>query len=149
MLKDLQGPEVSSRLRRAGTVRLGKAVEVLDNLGSSMTNLNPNSGFVSGVTVKSNELSILAFEVANTIVRGNSLMESISGKNVQQLKEVVLTSEGVQHLVSKDMDELLKLVAADKRLVLAKNCTNFLVDCIFGPSSSCFNCFFPRFKCLN
>jgi hypothetical protein len=31
------------------------------------------------------------------------------------LKEEVLTLEGIQDLVSKDMDELLRIVAADKR----------------------------------
>ncbi|CAI8598951.1 unnamed protein product [Vicia faba] len=81
--------EVSSRLGRAG---LGKAVEVLDNLGSSMANLNAGSGFVSGAALKGSEISILAFEVANTIVK-----------------------EVVHDLVSKDTDELLRIVAADKR----------------------------------
>jgi len=38
---------VSSLLGRAGTAGLGKAVEVLDTLGSSMTNLNPSGGFNS------------------------------------------------------------------------------------------------------
>ncbi|OMP01141.1 hypothetical protein COLO4_12131 [Corchorus olitorius] len=81
--------EVSLRL---GTVGLGKAVEVLDTLGSSMTSLNPNSGFAAGVPTKGNELGILAFEVANTIVK-----------------------DGVQNLISKDMDELLRIVEMDKR----------------------------------
>ncbi|KAK9270733.1 hypothetical protein L1049_026316 [Liquidambar formosana] len=107
--------EVSSLLGRAGTAGLGKAVEVLDTLGSSMTNLNINSGFVSGVTTKGNKISILAFEVANTIVKGANLMQSLSKENIQHLKEVVLPSEGVQHLISKDMDELLRIAAADKR----------------------------------
>lgn len=102
-------------LGRAGTLGIEKAVKVLDTLGSSMTNLNRNSGFAAGVTVKGNEVSILAFEVANTIVKGYSLMESVSDSKVQQLKDIVLSSEGVQYLVSKDMDELLKMVTADKR----------------------------------
>ncbi|OVA01527.1 Protein of unknown function DUF668 [Macleaya cordata] len=107
--------EVSSLLGRAGTVGLGKAVEVLDTLGSSMTNLNLNSGFNSGVTTKGNKISILAFEVANTIVKGATLMNSLSKENIKHLKEVVLPSEGVQYLVSKDMDELLRIAASDKR----------------------------------
>ncbi|KAF3789172.1 hypothetical protein EJ110_NYTH09790 [Nymphaea thermarum] len=107
--------EVSSLLGRAGTVGLGKAVEVLDTLGSSMTNLNMNSGFASGATSKGNKIAILSFEVANTIVRGANLMQSLSKENIKYLKEVVLRSEGVKRLVSSDMDELLRIAAADKR----------------------------------
>uniref|UniRef100_A0A2C9UWK9 DUF3475 domain-containing protein n=1 Tax=Manihot esculenta TaxID=3983 RepID=A0A2C9UWK9_MANES len=104
--------EVSSRL---GSLGLVKAVEVLDTLGSSMTNLNSNNGFASAVATKGNELAILAFEVANTIVKGSSLMHSLSDRNIRHLKEIVLPSEGVQNLISNDMDELLKIFAADKR----------------------------------
>ncbi|XP_011000110.1 PREDICTED: uncharacterized protein LOC105107769 [Populus euphratica] len=106
--------EVSSRISRAGTLGLGKAVEVLDTLGSSMTNLNPNI-FASSAATKGNELGILAFEVANTVVKGSNLMQSLSIRSVNYLKKEVLPSEGVQNLISKDMDELLRIVAADKR----------------------------------
>lgn len=98
---------------RAGTVGLGKAVDVLDTLGSSM--MNVNSGFGSGTTTKGSKISILAFEVANTIVKGCNLMRALSKESVKHLKEVVLHSEGVQNLVAKDMDELLKIAASDKR----------------------------------
>ncbi|KAI9085590.1 hypothetical protein K1719_032433 [Acacia pycnantha] len=107
--------EVSSILGRAGTAGLGKAVEVLDTLGSSMTNLNLSSGFTSGVTTKGKKISILAFEVANTIVKGANLMQSLSKENIRHLKEVVLPSAGVQNLISRDMEELLRIAAADKR----------------------------------
>ncbi|XP_027903866.1 uncharacterized protein LOC114163761 [Vigna unguiculata] len=111
--------EVSSRLGKAGTtgiaIGIEKAVEVLDTLGSSMTNLNASSGFVSGAAIKGNEIAILAFEVANTIVKGFNLLESLSPKSIRHLKEEVLLSHPVQDLVSKDMDELLRIVAADKR----------------------------------
>ncbi|XP_028771465.1 uncharacterized protein LOC114728689 isoform X2 [Neltuma alba] len=107
--------EVSSRLGRAGTVGFGKAVEVLDNLGSSMTSLNAGSGFVSGASTKGNEIGILAFEVANTVVKGFNLMQSLSDKNIKLLKEELFLSKAVKDLVSKDVDELLQIVAADKR----------------------------------
>ncbi|KAJ0235495.1 Protein PSK SIMULATOR 1 [Hirschfeldia incana] len=107
--------EVSSLLGRAGTMGLGKAVDVLDTLGSSMTNLNLNAGFSSATTIKGNKISILSFEVANTIVKGANLMHSLSKDSITHLKESVLPSEGVQNLVSKDMDELLRIAAADKR----------------------------------
>ncbi|KAL8133253.1 protein PSK SIMULATOR 1 [Apium graveolens] len=107
--------EVSSIIGRAGTAGLGKAVEVLDTLGSSMTSLNVSSGFVSGTSMKGNKISILCFEVANTIVKGANLMQSLSAESIRYLKEAVLPSEAVQQLISKDTEELLKLAAADKR----------------------------------
>jgi glutamine synthetase type III len=106
---------------RASTAGLGKAVEVLDTLGSSMASLNASSAFVSS-SAKGNKISILAFEVANTVVKGSNLMRSLSKSNIKHIKEVVLHSEGVQHLISKDMDELLEIAAADKRLMLNLHC---------------------------
>ncbi|KAF2560636.1 hypothetical protein F2Q70_00014137 [Brassica cretica] len=79
-----------------------------------MTDLS-SGGFTSGVATKGNELGILAFEVANTIVKSSNLIESLKKKNITHLKGTVLYSEGVQNLVSNDFDELLRLVAADKR----------------------------------
>lgn len=102
--------EVSLLLGKAG----GKAVDVLDTLSSSMTSLN-SSGFTSGMTTKGNIIAILAFEVANTIVKGTNLMQSLSRESIKHLKESVLPSEGVQNLISRDMDELLRTAAADKR----------------------------------
>lgn len=65
-----------------------------------------------------NKISILAFEVANTVAKGANLFESLSEENVQFLKKEILHSEGVQELVSTDLKELLILAAADKRLLL-------------------------------
>lgn len=104
-------PHVSTFLGKAGSVGL----EVLDTLGSSMTNLNAHSGFVSNMASRGNKVSILAFEVANTIVKGSSLMQSLSEENIQILKKEILHSEGVQLLVSTDTKELLRIAASDKR----------------------------------
>lgn len=108
-------PQKTSFLGRAGVVGLEKAVEVLDTLGSSMSSLNPHSGFVSGIASRGNKISILAFEVANTIAKGANLQQSLSEENIQFLKKEILHSEGVQQLVSTDMTELLSIAAADKR----------------------------------
>ncbi|KAL6574420.1 hypothetical protein OROHE_001324 [Orobanche hederae] len=107
-------PQVTSFLGKAGIVGLEKAVEVLDTLGSSMTNLN-SGGFTTGVTSRGNIITILAFEVANTIAKGANLLQSLSEGNIQFLKKEVLNSEGVRQLVSTDMDELLSIAASDKR----------------------------------
>lgn len=108
---------MGSLLGRASSAGLGRAVEVLDSLSSSVSNLNIKGGFVPGSTNKSNELSILSFEVANTIVKGSSLMQSLSKRSIRQLEEIVLPEKGVQELISNDMVELFKIVASDKRLV--------------------------------
>lgn len=110
-----KAPHKSSALGRAGIVGLERAVEVLDTLGSSMSNLHANGGFVSGMASRGNKISILAFEVANTIAKASNLLESLSKENVQFLKKDVLHSQGVQLLVSTDMMELLSIAAADKR----------------------------------
>ncbi|KAL4578963.1 hypothetical protein LXL04_015098 [Taraxacum kok-saghyz] len=104
-------PHVSTLLGKASSVGL----EVLDTLGSSMTNFNSHSGFVSNSALRGNKVSILAFEVANTIVKGSNLMQSLSEENIQILKKEILHSQGVQLLVSTDMKELLSIAASDKR----------------------------------
>ncbi|XP_038704176.1 protein PSK SIMULATOR 2-like [Tripterygium wilfordii] len=101
----------SSFLGRAGTVGL----EVLDTLGSSMSNLNTNSGFISGMASRGNKISMLSFEVANTIAKGANLFRSLSEENIQFLKKEILPSEGVQLLVSADIKKLLSIAASDKR----------------------------------
>ncbi|CAK9859008.1 unnamed protein product, partial [Sphagnum jensenii] len=113
-------------LRGAGSVSLGKAVEALDALGSSMTNLNPgrSGGFGSaggggggGSLKRSNnkKIGILAFEVANTIVKGYNLKQSLDKEAIKVLKDQILRSKSVQVLVSTDMKELMCIAAADKR----------------------------------
>lgn len=42
-------------------------------------------------------------------------MQSLSKESIKHLKEAVLPSDGVQNLVSRDMNELLRIAAADKR----------------------------------
>ncbi|KAJ0492868.1 hypothetical protein HanIR_Chr12g0579651 [Helianthus annuus] len=106
-----KAPHVSTFLGKAGNVGL----EVLDTLGSSMTNLNANSGFVSNMASRGDKVSILAFEVANTIVKGSNLMQSLTEESIQILKKEILISEGVQLLVSTDTKELLRIAASDKR----------------------------------
>ncbi|KAJ3675196.1 hypothetical protein LUZ60_004238 [Juncus effusus] len=100
---------------RVSNAGFGKAVEGIDLLISGMTNLNPSNGFISPISQKGNLISILAFEVANTIVKGANLMHSLSKENVKYLKENVFSSNGVQILVSTDSNELLRITAADKR----------------------------------
>lgn len=108
-LRSTKVSDGSSGLGRVGSFGL----EVLGRLGSSA---NLTGGFVVGTTAtKTNKLSILAFEVANTILKASTLMQSLSRRSIRQLKEVVLPAVGVQQLISQDMDELLRIFAADKR----------------------------------
>ncbi|KAM0873355.1 hypothetical protein ACQ4PT_038150 [Festuca glaucescens] len=97
-----------------GAAGYGRAVEILDTLGCLMTTLSPDGGFTSRAT-KGTQISILAFEVANTVLKGASVMQSLSEDSVTYFKQVVLPSEGVQNLISSDMGELMRIVASDKR----------------------------------
>lgn len=97
-----------------------------------MSNLNVNSGFLTGGASRGNRISILSFEVANTIAKGANLLQSLSEENIQFLKKEVLHSDAVQNLVSKDMKELLSIAASDKRLLLAVENSLNLVEAIYS-----------------
>ncbi|GFQ06390.1 hypothetical protein PHJA_002783000 [Phtheirospermum japonicum] len=58
-----------------------------------MTNLNLSSGFAFGIATKGISISILAFEVAKTIVKGANLMNSLSHDNIRHLKEAEIDSK--------------------------------------------------------
>ncbi|CAD6260850.1 unnamed protein product [Miscanthus lutarioriparius] len=106
---------LGSMLGTASMAGFGKAVEILDTLGCLMTTLSSDGGFVSRSKTKGCKISILAFEVANTILKGASIMQSLSEDTVTYFKQVVLPSEGVQNLVSSEMSELMRIAANDKR----------------------------------
>ncbi|KAI4389976.1 hypothetical protein MLD38_002135 [Melastoma candidum] len=105
----------NSFIGRASIVGLDKAVDVLDTIGSGVSNLNTGSRFLPGGTSRGSRISILAFEVANTITKGSNLMQSLLPENVRFLKKEILHSRGVRQLVSGDVIELLLFAAADKR----------------------------------
>ena len=103
--------QVSEVLRGAGTVGLG----ALDTFSTSVANLNTRGGFAAVAVSKGSKIGILAFEVANTIVKGCNLKHSLGAEDMKTLKEEILVSEGVQRLVSTNLDELMAIAAADKR----------------------------------
>ncbi|XP_022961807.1 uncharacterized protein LOC111462458 isoform X3 [Cucurbita moschata] len=93
----------------------GRAIDLLKTIGNSVSNLHMNSGFFTGMASNGREISILAFEVANTISKVANLSQSLSEENIQLLKEELLQSEGIKQLVSTSSEELLSIAAADKR----------------------------------
>ncbi|KAI3725435.1 hypothetical protein L1987_65223 [Smallanthus sonchifolius] len=106
-----KAPNASTFLGRASSAGL----EVLDTLGSSLVELLSNSKFVSNSSLRGFKVSIFAFEVANTIVKGSNLMQSLTDEYIQIFKKHILLLEGVQLLVSTEIKELLRIAAADKR----------------------------------
>lgn len=127
--------QVSEVLRGAGTVGLG----ALDTFSSSVANLNNRGGFAAAAIAKGNKIGILAFEVANTIVKGCNLKMTLGEEDIKTLKEEVLDSEGVQRLVSNNHEELLLIAAADKRWGQSvKKFIIFLAHTLFEASSKAF-----------
>ncbi|KAK4768569.1 hypothetical protein SAY87_003710 [Trapa incisa] len=96
-------------LERARISGIKQTVQVLNSIGKSLPDLSKEV-----LVPRGNTISILAFEVANTIVKGESLLQSLSESSIQSLTET-LHSKGVQSLVSTDMNELMRLAASDKR----------------------------------
>lgn len=93
----------------------GRAVDLLKTIGNSVSTLHMNSGFFTGPASNGREISILAFEVANTISKVANLSQSLSEENIQFLKKELSQSEGIKQLVSISLEELLSIAAADKR----------------------------------
>lgn len=94
---------MNSIFGKAGIAGFERAVDVLDTLGSSMTSMHAGSGFAYNLASRGNKVSILAFEVANTIAKGSNLLQSISEENIRFLRDEILQSDGVLRLVSTDM----------------------------------------------
>ncbi|TKY57627.1 hypothetical protein E2542_SST14677 [Spatholobus suberectus] len=74
-----------------------RAVDVLDTLGSSVPKLSTSNGFGSGMAPRGNKISILAFEVANTINKGAILFQSLSEENIQFLKRRFYSQKGCNY----------------------------------------------------
>ncbi|KAL3339419.1 hypothetical protein AABB24_028171 [Solanum stoloniferum] len=79
-------------------------------------------GFMTGMASRQDKISILAFEIANTITKAANLLQSLSEENVEYLNKELLPSKGVQQLVSTNMKDLLTIVAHDKREDFAVFC---------------------------
>ena len=62
-------------------------------------------------------MDIVAFEIANIIVRALHLKQSLLPDDIKELKKEVLDSEGVKILVTEDTYELWCIAAEDKRSV--------------------------------
>lgn len=75
-----------------------------------------------GIASRQDKISILAFEIANTITKAANLLQSLSEENVEYLNKELLPSKGVQQLVSTNMKDLLTIVAHDKREDFAVFC---------------------------
>ncbi|KAI3934827.1 hypothetical protein MKW92_053899 [Papaver armeniacum] len=89
--------------------------EALDTAAGTVTRMRSSSTYVRGTSSRENDVCIHAFEIASTITKGANILKSLSKENMQYLKQRILQSDGVQRLVSTDMEELLAIAAADKR----------------------------------
>ena len=60
-------------------------------------------------------IEVLGFEVANVIVRAINLRQSLLDRDIEDLHNEVLASEGIHMLVSDDMYHVWGIAAEDKR----------------------------------
>ncbi|KAI3863626.1 hypothetical protein MKX03_031677 [Papaver bracteatum] len=113
--KTVNNKKVSKSSSSDGIVGQEQTGEVLDPTAGIMPRFRSSSTYVRGTSSRVNDVCILAFEIASTITKGANLLRSLSKENMLFLKQRVLQSDGVQRLVSSDMEELLTIAAADKR----------------------------------
>lgn len=109
----------------------GRAVDLWKTIGISVSNFHINSGVSTGMAPSGREISILAFEVANTISKVANLSKSLSEENIQLLKNELLQSEAIKQLISASLEELLSIAAADKRC-----CSHAMLSCTFRLSKT-------------
>lgn len=84
-------------------------------LNRSSTSRTATISSLFSFSAKGRKISILAIEVADTIVKSSSLIKILSKQSMEHLKEGVLRSEGVRRLISEDHNQLVVLVEADIR----------------------------------
>ncbi|XP_062182021.1 protein PSK SIMULATOR 1-like [Phragmites australis] len=102
---------VSNSALQTPSIQRWNLAQYLNRASISRT-INISSVFTSAKGMK---ISILCFEVANTIFMASILMTTLSKHSMKHLNESVLLSEGVRRLISKDHNHLLVLAEASIR----------------------------------
>lgn len=110
-----------SRLARSGSG--GGIMKTIGGITAAGRVVPPNSSVSaeevnSKLKASSSRIEIVAFEIANIIVRVLNLRNSLRPNDIQELKKEVLSSEGVRQLVSEDELDLWCIAAEDKRMEL-------------------------------
>ncbi|XP_021317102.1 uncharacterized protein LOC8079731 isoform X2 [Sorghum bicolor] len=149
--------DILQMLNAVGSTNRHALVTEIDTLGYSVGMTNPitmlnrlNSSSLFSFSAKGSKISILALEVANTIVKSSSLMKILSKQSMEHLKEGVLRSEGVRRLISEDHNQLVVLVEADIRQMFRQFCSevcrfgNMCVDPSWHNMFRCFDCLAGR-----
>ncbi|XP_026390558.1 uncharacterized protein LOC113286055 [Papaver somniferum] len=113
--KTVTKKKVSKSVSSDGIVVQEQTGEALDTAARTVPRMRSSSTYVRGTSSRENDVCIHAFEIASTITKGANILKSLSKENMQCLKQRILQSDGVQRLVSTDMEVLLAIAAADKR----------------------------------
>ncbi|GJM88669.1 hypothetical protein PR202_ga04760 [Eleusine coracana subsp. coracana] len=110
----LEGEKPPVSLEDAEAKRLEEEQQSFSFLESVVPGLAFQGGASAGGAAESRASPRLARSLSQKAGLGKA-RGGAAKPSIKHLKEVVLGSEGVQNLISKDMDELLKIAAADKR----------------------------------
>uniref|UniRef100_A0A1D1XMY4 Putative oxaloacetate decarboxylase gamma chain n=1 Tax=Anthurium amnicola TaxID=1678845 RepID=A0A1D1XMY4_9ARAE len=108
------GTQLGSNLKHALSLDHHHSISTTAVAKMKESSKPPPDPYPAAAAKKANTVGILSFEVASAMSKAVHLHKSLSGSEVSRLRNEVLRSHAIRHLVSADEARLLELVVAEK-----------------------------------